>query len=50
MHVHVSGFAMVDGVVTASYLMDLKLPKAFLAFLSACESAMGDQVKSNPTD
>jgi CHAT domain-containing protein len=47
MHAFVSGFAMVDGIVTASYLMDLKLPNAFFAFLSACESAMGDQVRSN---
>jgi hypothetical protein len=50
MHAFVSGFAMVDGTVTASYLMDLKLPNAFFAFLSACESAMGDQVRSNLTE
>lgn len=37
-----SGFLMQDGVLTLATLMGLKLPNAFLAFLSACESAKGD--------
>lgn len=38
-----SGFVMADRVLTVSELMALNLPKAFLAFLSACESAKGDE-------
>ena len=38
-----SGFAMRDRMLTVSDLMALNLPKAFLAFLSACETAMGDE-------
>lgn len=34
-----SGFVMRDRVLTLSQLMELNLPNAFLAFLSACETA-----------
>lgn len=37
-----SGFCLRDGRLTVADLMRLKLPKAFLAFLSACETAKGD--------
>jgi CHAT domain-containing protein len=37
-----SGFVMRDRMLTLSELMDLRLPHAFLAFLSACETARGD--------
>jgi CHAT domain-containing protein len=37
-----SGFCLGDGRMTISKLMQLKLDKAFLAFLSACETAKGD--------
>jgi CHAT domain-containing protein len=37
-----SGFVMRDRMLTLSELMDLCLPHAFLAFLSACETARGD--------
>ena len=37
-----SGFVMQDGMLTVSRLMALHLPRAFLAFLSACETARGD--------
>lgn len=37
-----SGFIMGDGVLTVSRLMLLNLPNAFMAFLSACETAKGD--------
>lgn len=37
-----SGFVMADRMLTVSELMALDLPKAFLAFLSACETAKGD--------
>jgi CHAT domain-containing protein len=37
-----SGFTMQDDMLTVSKLMSLKLPKAFLAVLSACETAKGD--------
>lgn len=37
-----SGFLMRDKKLTVSQLMSLKLPPAFLAFLSACETAKGD--------
>jgi hypothetical protein len=39
-----SGFVMQDGVLTIEQLMPLPLPHAFLAFLSACETAKGDKV------
>jgi hypothetical protein len=37
-----SGFVLGDGVLTIDKLMPLPLPHAFLAFLSACETAKGD--------
>ncbi|EIN09486.1 hypothetical protein PUNSTDRAFT_133278 [Punctularia strigosozonata HHB-11173 SS5] len=37
-----SGFILRDGKLTISALTELKLPDAFFAFLSACESAKGD--------
>jgi CHAT domain-containing protein len=37
-----SGFCLGDGKLTVSELMDIKLDYAFLAFLSACETAKGD--------
>jgi CHAT domain-containing protein len=38
-----SGFCLGDGRLTISKIMDLKLDDAFLAFLSACETAKGDK-------
>jgi CHAT domain-containing protein len=38
-----SGFCLSDGKLTVSDLMDIKLDHAFLAFLSACETAKGDK-------
>jgi CHAT domain-containing protein len=38
-----SGFCLGDGKLTVSELMDVKLDRAFLAFLSACETAKGDK-------
>jgi CHAT domain-containing protein len=38
-----SCFPLHDGRLTISALMDLKLPKAMLAYLSACETAKGDK-------
>ncbi|EIN08831.1 hypothetical protein PUNSTDRAFT_143536 [Punctularia strigosozonata HHB-11173 SS5] len=38
-----SGFMLKDGMLRLSKLMELKVPNASLAFLSACESAMGDK-------
>lgn len=37
-----SGFLLRDDKLTISQLMPLPLPHAFLAFLSACETAKGD--------
>jgi CHAT domain-containing protein len=37
-----SGFCLGDGRLTISQLMELKFDKAYLAFLSACETAKGD--------
>jgi CHAT domain-containing protein len=37
-----SGFVMHDGMLTLSQLMELDVPNAAVAFLSACETAMGD--------
>lgn len=34
-----SGFVMSDQILTVAALMELNLPNAFLAFLSACETA-----------
>jgi CHAT domain-containing protein len=38
-----SGFCLNNGRLTIAKLMELKLDKAFLAFLSACETAKGDK-------
>jgi CHAT domain-containing protein len=38
-----SCFALHNGHLTISALMDLSLPKAMLAYLSACETAKGDK-------
>jgi CHAT domain-containing protein len=38
-----SGFCLGDGRLTIAKLMELKLDDAFLAFLSACETAKGDK-------
>jgi CHAT domain-containing protein len=38
-----SGFCLGDGRLTIAKLMNLKLDTAFLAFLSACETAKGDK-------
>jgi CHAT domain-containing protein len=38
-----SGFCLGDGRLTILRLMNLKLDNAFLAFLSACETAKGDE-------
>jgi CHAT domain-containing protein len=37
-----SGFTLEDGKLTVSKLMELELPRAFLAVLSACDTAKGD--------
>lgn len=37
-----SGFFLRDGKLTVAKLMKLDLPKAFFAYLSACETAKGD--------
>jgi CHAT domain-containing protein len=39
-----SGFVMQDGLLTIDELIPIPLQHAFLAFLSACETAKGDQV------
>jgi CHAT domain-containing protein len=38
-----SSFALKHGPLTISALMDLHLPNAMLAYLSACETAKGDE-------
>jgi CHAT domain-containing protein len=38
-----SCFALNDGQLTISSLMELNLPNAMLAYLSACETAKGDE-------
>jgi tetratricopeptide (TPR) repeat protein len=43
-----SGFAMSDEMLTIERLMQVQLPRAFMAFLSACETAKGDQVSAQP--
>ena len=40
-----SGFVMQDKMLTISNLMSLNLDRAFLAFLSACETAKGDNAQ-----
>jgi CHAT domain-containing protein len=39
-----SGFVMSDEMLTIERLMQTPLPQAFMAFLSACETAKGDKV------
>lgn len=41
-----SGFILRDNKLTIPQLMRIPLPKAFLAFLSACETAKGDEEHS----
>jgi CHAT domain-containing protein len=38
-----SAFILADGRLSTSEIMDMNLDNAFLAFLSACETAKGDQ-------
>jgi CHAT domain-containing protein len=40
-----SGFVMTDKILTIESLMPVPLPHAFMAFLSACETAKGDKVR-----
>jgi CHAT domain-containing protein len=40
-----SGFVMSDEVLTVEKLLPIPLPRAFMAFLSACETAKGDKVR-----
>jgi CHAT domain-containing protein len=44
-----SGFCLHDGDLTNSRLMELDLKNAFLAFLSACETAKGDTDQPDQT-
>jgi CHAT domain-containing protein len=44
-----SGFCLRDGRLTIAHLMSLNLDKAFFAFLSACETAKGDQGQPDQT-
>jgi CHAT domain-containing protein len=39
-----SGFVMSDKILTIESLIPVPLPRAFMAFLSACETAKGDKV------
>jgi CHAT domain-containing protein len=39
-----SGFVMSDMILTIERLIPIPLPYAFMAFLSACETAKGDKV------
>jgi CHAT domain-containing protein len=41
-----SGFVMSDKMLTIERLMQVPLPQAFMAFLSACETAKGDEVSA----
>jgi tetratricopeptide (TPR) repeat protein len=41
-----SGFVMSDEMLTIERLMQVPLPRAFMAFLSACETAKGDEVST----
>jgi hypothetical protein len=40
-----SGFVMSDKILTIENLIPVPLPYAFMAFLSACETAKGDKVR-----
>jgi CHAT domain-containing protein len=44
-----SGSIMRDDILTVSRLMSLNLPSAFLAVLSACETAKGDEAQPDQT-
>jgi CHAT domain-containing protein len=44
-----SGFCLSDGNLSVSRLMDLDLKDAFFAFLSACETAKGDEKQPDQT-
>jgi CHAT domain-containing protein len=44
-----SGFCLVDGYLTVSHLMGLDIKGAFFAFLSACETAKGDEKQPDQT-
>jgi CHAT domain-containing protein len=44
-----SGFCLRDGNLTVSRLMNMELSQAFLAFLSACETAKGDAKQPDQT-
>jgi CHAT domain-containing protein len=44
-----SGFCLRDGNLTVSQLMGMELSQAFLAFLSACETAKGDAKQPDQT-
>jgi CHAT domain-containing protein len=44
-----SGYCLSDGNLTVSRLMDLDLRDAFFAFLSACETAKGDEKQPDQT-
>jgi CHAT domain-containing protein len=44
-----SGFCLRDGNLTVSQLMNIELSQAFLAFLSACETAKGDAKQPDQT-
>jgi CHAT domain-containing protein len=41
-----SGFVMSDEMLTIERLMHVPLPRAFMAFLSACETAKGDEASA----
>lgn len=41
------GFVMQDRTLTVARLMELRLSNAFLAFLSACETARSDEKQPN---
>jgi CHAT domain-containing protein len=48
-HALSSGFCLSDGSLSISRLMDLDLQNAFFAFLSACETAKGDEKQPDQT-
>ncbi|EIN05296.1 hypothetical protein PUNSTDRAFT_74979 [Punctularia strigosozonata HHB-11173 SS5] len=43
-----SGFVMRDNLLTIETLMPVALPRAFMAFLSACETAKGTTFQNHP--
>jgi CHAT domain-containing protein len=45
-----SGFIMSDEMLTIEKLLPIPLPRAFMAFLSACETAKGDKVSIGRLD